>query len=75
MCYHFQTPNMLTWLRSQVRILEAWREDIAMHPELDFEMITRLERHYQWLTTEISHLETLRGHPTLAARLSSLKAV
>ena len=49
--------NMLNWLRAQVRVLEAWREDIMRRPELDFQMITRLETHYQWLTHEVSRLE------------------
>ena len=60
MCYHFQNPDMLTWLKAQVRVLEAWREDIATRPMLDFEMITRLEQHYQWLTGEIEHLEQIQ---------------
>jgi hypothetical protein len=59
MCYHFQTPNMLIWLRHQVRVLEAWREDVATRPDLDLEMIMRLEQHYQWLTAEIGNLERL----------------
>lgn len=75
MCYHFQTPNMLTWLKAQVRVLEAWREDVAMHPELDLEMISRLEQHYQWLTREIGHLDTLSTRPSPAGHLASLKAV
>lgn len=63
MCYHFETTDMIAWLRAQVRVLEAWREDVATHPELDFEMITRLEKHYQWLTAEVSHLETSQASP------------
>jgi hypothetical protein len=59
MCYHFQNSDMLDWLKSQVRVLEAWREDIATRPSLDLEMVRRLEQHYQWLTKEIMDLETL----------------
>ncbi len=49
--------DMLNWLRARVRVLEAWREDITRRPELDFQMITRLETHYQWLTREVTRLE------------------
>ena len=74
MCYHFQNSDMLDWLKSQVRVLEAWREDIATRPRLDLEMVCRLEQHYQWLTKEIMDLESLelarrsqRNRPVLAA--------
>ena len=49
--------DMLSWLHAQVRILEAWREDITRRPELDFQLINGLERHYQWLTSEVARLE------------------
>ena len=75
MCSPFQTPNMLTWLKAQVRVLEAWRENVAMHPELDLEMISRLEQHYQWLTREICYLDSLSARPSSARRFASLKAV
>ena len=46
MCYHFQSSDMLEWLKTQVRVIEAWREDVASRPDLDMEMITRLEHHW-----------------------------
>jgi hypothetical protein len=52
---------MLDWLKSQVRVLEAWREDIAIRPHLDLEMVRRLEQHYQWLTKEIMDLESFEN--------------
>tara|TARA_R110002051_G_scaffold141534_1_gene214619 strand:- start:744 stop:923 length:180 start_codon:yes stop_codon:yes gene_type:complete len=51
---------MLCWLRQQVRVLEACREEIACRPEIEIAMVTRLERHYAWLTSEIMRLETPR---------------
>ena len=68
MCYHFQTPNMLIWLRHQVRVLEAWREDVATRPDLDLEMIMRLEQHYQWLTAEVANLERLDANKSSGQR-------
>ena len=49
--------SMMDWLRGQVRILEAWREELACRPELDIEQIVRVERHYTWLTEEFARLE------------------
>jgi len=40
-----------------VRVLEAWREELACRPEIEIAMVTRLERHYAWLTSEIMRLE------------------
>jgi uncharacterized protein YfaP (DUF2135 family) len=57
MCYHFQSSDMLEWLKTQVRVIEAWREDVASRPDLDMDLITRIEQHYQWLTAEVMNLE------------------
>jgi len=75
MCYHFQTSDMLEWLKIQVRVLEAWREDIASRPDLDFEMITRLEHHYQWLTAEVLNLESSRNYRGQSSKGAALRAV
>ncbi|MEM8615934.1 MAG: hypothetical protein AAGF20_03260 [Pseudomonadota bacterium] len=58
LCHSITNETMLTWLRQQVRILEAWREEMAMRPCLDMSLAQKLERHYQWLTGEIGRLET-----------------
>lgn len=50
-------PTMAAWFTTQVRVIEAWREEVAMHSDIDFEMVTRLEHHYQWLTSELAYLE------------------
>lgn len=57
MCLHFTNTDMLDWLRTQIRMLEAWRESVALRPTIDMEMVSRLETHYQWLTAEVSKLE------------------
>jgi uncharacterized small protein (DUF1192 family) len=51
---------MLCWLKQQVRVLEAWREELACRSEIDIATVTRLERHYAWLTSEIMRLEMPR---------------
>lgn len=57
MCLPMDDAAMLCWFKTQVHVLEAWREELAMRPNPDFEQIQRAERHYQWLTSEISTLE------------------
>ena len=49
---------MVCWLRTQVRVLDAWREELATRPDLDIQAITRLEKHYAWLTDEVTRLES-----------------
>ena len=49
--------KMLEWLKMQVRILEAWREEVAERVEIDVPVLMRLERHYAWLSSEVSMLE------------------
>ena len=57
MCLPIDDDAMVCWLKSQVRVLEVWREEVASRPEFDLQQITRLERHYQWLTAEVTALE------------------
>jgi len=57
MCLPIDEAAMLCWLKSQVRVIEAWREDLAMRPDIDLDAVRRLERHYQWLTAEVDRLD------------------
>ena len=75
MCYHFQSSNMLEWLKTQVRVIEAWREDVASRPDLDLELITRLEHHYQWLTAEVLNLERRDRRSPTPGKFGILRAV
>lgn len=75
MCYHFQSSDMLEWLKTQVRVIEAWREDVASRPDLDMEMITRLEHHYQWLTAEVLNLENRARPRRSVVGFGALRAV
>jgi hypothetical protein len=56
MCISYSDTTMLNWLETQVRVLEAWREDIAARPAIDMRMVMSLENHYQWLTSEVRRL-------------------
>ena len=58
MCIPMDDTAMICWLKTQVRVIEAWREELASRPELDIQAAMRLETHYAWLTAEVSRLET-----------------
>lgn len=58
MCLPIDDTAMICWLKSQVRVLEAWRDELASRPDLDIKQVMRLEQHYQWLTAEVLALET-----------------
>ncbi|MEM7767031.1 MAG: hypothetical protein AAF253_06035 [Pseudomonadota bacterium] len=57
MCLPIDERAMVSWLRSQVRVMEAWREALASQPDIDLNQVQRLEEHYHWLTGEIAQLE------------------
>ena len=57
MCVPLDDTAMICWLKTQVRVVEAWREELATRPDLDIAAITRLERHYAWLTYEAGRLD------------------
>lgn len=57
MCLPLDDTAMICWLKTQVRVVEAWREELASRPEIDIATVTRLEQHYAWLTSEVTRLE------------------
>ncbi|MEM9738840.1 MAG: hypothetical protein AAF829_03160 [Pseudomonadota bacterium] len=59
MCLPLDRLSLLGWLKTQVRVVEAWREDLARQPDIDLAQVQRIERHYQWLTGEIIKLEAV----------------
>ncbi|MEM6412190.1 MAG: hypothetical protein AAF683_11720 [Pseudomonadota bacterium] len=57
MCLPIADRTMLGWLRSQLRVLEAWRAELIARGETDLETLERLDRHHTWLSSEIARLE------------------
>lgn len=57
MCLPISDIAMIDWLKSQVRVIEAWREEVGCRPEIDLAEVERVERHYQWLRSEVARLE------------------
>ncbi|MFN7053917.1 hypothetical protein [Hyphomonas sp.] len=58
MCVPIDDFQMLCWLRGQLRILTAWREELASRPDQDLEALSRLEAHHDWLQSELGRLES-----------------
>lgn len=57
MCVPIADKTMLGWLRSQLRVLEAWQAELLRRGESDLEAIERLDKHHTWLCAEIERLE------------------
>lgn len=61
MCLPIDDTAMLCWLQSQLKVVEAWRDELATRPDLDLEAVSRLEHHYDWLASEVSRLAPARS--------------
>lgn len=62
-CMPIDDSQMLCWLRSQLKVLSAWREELVCRNETDLEAVTRLEQHHQWLNAELERLDPgIRHH-------------
>ena len=57
MCLPLDDVAMTCWLKTQIRVLEAWREELASRPEIDVQAVIKLETHYAWLTQEVARLD------------------
>lgn len=57
MCLPLDETAVLCWLQTQLRVIEAWREELAARPDADLQQITRLEQHYQWLSAETAAMD------------------
>ncbi|MEL7129310.1 MAG: hypothetical protein AAGK23_07165 [Pseudomonadota bacterium] len=57
MCVPISDRTMLGWLRGQLRIVEAWQAELLRRGDADLETVTRLQTHFEWLTSEVGRLE------------------
>lgn len=57
MCMPIDDFQMLCWLRGQLKVLSAWREELVCRNEQDLDAVARLDMHYDWLHSELSRLE------------------
>lgn len=57
MCLPITDHSMLGWLRNQRRVVAAWRSELLRRSETELEDMRRVQKHYDWLSTEITRLE------------------
>lgn len=57
MCIPFGDDAMCCWLQTQLRVVEVWRDELAMRLDADPNALTRLEQHYDWLRYEVARLD------------------
>ena len=60
MCLPIDDAAMLCWLETQLRIIEAWQDELAARPDADLHQAERLARHRNWLSEELARLSPLR---------------
>lgn len=60
MCLPVRDQSMTSWLKKQLRMLEAWGEEISARPETDTSTLIQLETHCAWLRAELARLEDTR---------------
>jgi hypothetical protein len=60
MCVPVDDPAMLCWLQTQLRVIEAWQEELSSRPDADLGQVERLARHHDWLTEELTRLSPYR---------------
>ncbi|MEO0465550.1 MAG: hypothetical protein AAF216_03330 [Pseudomonadota bacterium] len=57
MCLPINDRSMLSWLRTQIRVMEAWREEMVRRPEMDAAQAQKIDTHLAWLCAEYQRLE------------------
>ena len=58
MCLPQDHPSMMCWLEKQVRVIDAWRDELVATVTDDDVTLERLTVHRAWLTQEIDRLAT-----------------
>lgn len=61
MCLPIDDAGMTCWLSSQLKVLDAWREELVLRPELEIAQVEALQRHRDWLASELERLETAQA--------------
>ncbi len=56
MCMPLDDIQRTCWLQSQLQVMQVWMEELATRPDGDLTALERLERHRQWLASELARL-------------------
>jgi hypothetical protein len=51
---------MLCWLQTQLRVMQAWLDELATRPDADPRQVDQLARHHAWLSDELTRLTPVR---------------
>ena len=57
MCLPIDDRSMLSWLRTQIRVMEAWREELITRPDADLAQARKIDDHLAWMCAEYERLE------------------
>ena len=60
MCVPIDDAAMLCWLETQLRVIDAWQDELAARPDADLTQSERLAQHRIWLNEELSRLLPMR---------------
>ena len=61
MCMPLDDVQMTCWLQSQLQIMTVWMDELATRPDGDLTALERLERHRQWLSSELDRLGVVQS--------------
>ena len=57
MCIPLDDASLSCWLFTQLRVLDAWCDELANEPDTDIARIEALERHRNWLADELARVD------------------
>ena len=60
MCMPIDDIAMICWLETQLRVMNAWQDELATRPDTSPEQVARLARHQAWLSDELARLSLPR---------------
>lgn len=53
MCVPYDSVQLECWLHSQVKVIDAWINELMSSPDSDPQTAERLETHRRWLSREL----------------------
>lgn len=56
MCGLYRKSTTISWLKTQLSVLESWMSDISTDPDADLNLLQCIQGHKRWLNAELSVL-------------------
>lgn len=57
MCNQLAVLRLSAWLESQERMLRAWCDEASLDPQMDEDLLARLQQHCAWMSDQLRALE------------------